>query len=97
MFPVSLKYVPADVTTPVPGFRAVGRFVWGLLGKPAHCIRVRIGERVMNEEGEVGEREEEKVCERAAEALARVGRVQRLNLGVREKGGFVEAWKKNRR
>lgn len=83
--------------TPVPGCRAATRFTWGLLGKPTHCIRVRIGESMRNEEEGEEEREEERVCERAAEALARVGRVQRLNLGVREKVGFVEAWKKNRR
>lgn len=91
IFPVSLKYTPADITTPVPG--ALIEFVYNLMNKPTHCIRVRIGEAIYNDD----EHEEESVCDAGAEALARIGRIKRLNLGVREKVGFVEAWRRNRK
>ena len=40
IFPVSLRYTPADITTPLPhSYRA---FLWNLLSEPTHCIRVRI-------------------------------------------------------
>ncbi|TGZ76679.1 hypothetical protein EX30DRAFT_344696 [Ascodesmis nigricans] len=91
IFPVSLKYTPADITTPVPG--ALVEFAYNLMSKPTHCIRVRIGEAIYN----VDENEEEAVCDAGAEALARIGRIKRLNLGVREKVGFVEAWRRNRK
>lgn len=42
IFPVSLRYTPADVTTPVPG--SYFSFLWNLCSKPTHCIRVRIAE-----------------------------------------------------
>ncbi|KAI1181179.1 hypothetical protein F4777DRAFT_5236 [Nemania sp. FL0916] len=44
IFPVSLRYTPADVTTPVPG--AWASFLWHLLSKPTHYIRVRVAEGV---------------------------------------------------
>lgn len=44
IFPVSLRYTPADITTPIP--RTYVTFVWNLLTKPTHCIRVRIAESV---------------------------------------------------
>ena len=44
IFPISLRYTAADITTPLPG-TYVG-FLWNLLSKPTHCIRVRIAENV---------------------------------------------------
>ncbi|KAK4189111.1 hypothetical protein QBC35DRAFT_494276 [Podospora australis] len=46
IFPVSLRYTPPDITTPVPG--VWGGFLWKLLGRPTHCIRVRIAEGMRN-------------------------------------------------
>lgn len=46
IFPVSLRYTPADVTTPVPG-RGLS-FLWNLLSRPTTCIRVRIAEGQSN-------------------------------------------------
>ncbi|KAG5995198.1 hypothetical protein E4U54_002912 [Claviceps lovelessii] len=46
MFPVSIRYTPPDVTTPVPG-RWLG-FLWNLLSRPTSCIRVRVAESQMN-------------------------------------------------
>jgi len=46
IFPVSLRYTPADITTPVPGTYLT--FLWNLCSKPTHCIRVRIAEPVLN-------------------------------------------------
>ncbi|RFU26154.1 hypothetical protein B7463_g10192, partial [Scytalidium lignicola] len=46
IFPISLRYSPPDITTPIPG--AYVLFLWNLLSKPTHCIRVRIAEAVYN-------------------------------------------------
>jgi hypothetical protein len=46
IFPVSLRYTPADVSTPVPG--SYYSFFWNLCSKPTHCIRVRIAEATFN-------------------------------------------------
>jgi 1-acylglycerol-3-phosphate O-acyltransferase len=46
IYPVSLRYTPADVTTPVPG--AYLTFLWDLCSMPTHLIRVRIAEAVQN-------------------------------------------------
>ena len=46
IYPVSIRYSPADVTTPVPGRWA--RFFWHLLSLPTTCIRVRIAEPTTN-------------------------------------------------
>lgn len=46
IFPISLRYTPSDVTTPVPG--QYWTFIWNLLSQPTHCIRVRIAEVVYN-------------------------------------------------
>lgn len=46
MFPVSIRYTPSDVTTPVPG-RWFG-FLWNLLSRPTSCIRVRVAESLTN-------------------------------------------------
>ncbi|KAG0137116.1 hypothetical protein HOY82DRAFT_402544 [Tuber indicum] len=121
IFPVSLRYSPADVTTPVPG--TYGYTLFALLARPTHCIRVRIGEVLRNDDGGEKEKEElagdssdtvtdglgggggekggmdkqSKLSERGAEALARIARSKRLNLGVKEKIAFVEAWGRNKR
>lgn len=46
IFPISLRYTPSDITTPVPG--KYWSFFWNLLSKPTHCIKVRIAEVVYN-------------------------------------------------
>ncbi|KAI8961523.1 hypothetical protein F5Y11DRAFT_225523 [Daldinia sp. FL1419] len=46
IFPVSIRYTPPDITTPVPG--AYVSFLWKLLSRPTHLIRVRIAEGVTN-------------------------------------------------
>ncbi|RVD85738.1 uncharacterized protein DFL_004047 [Arthrobotrys flagrans] len=44
IFPISLRYLPSNTTTPLPG--SYGVFLWRLLGQPSHTIKVRIGEAV---------------------------------------------------
>lgn len=44
IFPVSLRYTPADITTPIP-HSYIG-FLWNLMSKPTHTIRVRIAESI---------------------------------------------------
>ena len=39
---------------------------------------------------------EKRVLDKVAEALARLGRVQRVGLGVKDKDEFVKAWTKQR-
>lgn len=46
IFPISLRYSPADITTPIPAMYLA--FFWNLLSRPTHCIRVRIAESVYN-------------------------------------------------
>ena len=46
IYPISLRYTPADVVTPLPG--SYVSFLWTLLSKPTHCIRVRIAEGVVS-------------------------------------------------
>lgn len=59
---------------------------------------VEVGLKRREFSGKVGkERPESELCEKGREALARIGRVKRLNLGVREKVGFVNAWNENKR
>lgn len=43
IYPVSLRYTPADVVTPIPGWLEAISFIWRLNSRPTHCIRVRIG------------------------------------------------------
>ncbi|KZF21656.1 hypothetical protein L228DRAFT_157045 [Xylona heveae TC161] len=131
IFPLSLRYTPADITTPVPG--SYFGFLWNLLSKPTHCIRVRIAESVYNtsqdplppaknsyatnyldtlqaedrasssdtltgsDSGAELTSEERNLLDKVGEALARLGRVKRVALGVREKNDFVKAWSKLRR
>ncbi|KAH0553077.1 hypothetical protein GP486_006730 [Trichoglossum hirsutum] len=139
IFPISVRYTPTDITTPVP--RAYWAFLWNLLSRPTHCIRVRIAEYVynnpsLNEEYPYPQKvtptppsestyktnyfetlpssseaedvipsrkasgvnnrdittDEKRLLEKVSEALARLGRVKRVGLGVKDKVAFVEAW-----
>ncbi|KAI5920263.1 hypothetical protein F4810DRAFT_683270 [Camillea tinctor] len=110
VFPVSMRYTPADITTPVPG--AWLSFLWNLLAKPTHYIRVRVAEGVANtpsdaadegkEENDEGDDdddltpEERRFLDRIAEALARLARNKRVGLTLRDKAVFVEAWNKRK-
>lgn len=123
IFPVSLRYTPVDVVTPVPGCYA--SFLWTLLSRGTHCIRVRIAEYVIGGAGQAGALDESPGMRKSATAipdasgengaevalrpaekdlldhvgdsLARLGRVKRVGLGVREKKDFVRMWTKLRR
>jgi len=113
LFPVSIRYTPPDITTPVPGKRAWCNFLWKLLSRPTHCIRVRIAEgvRVVPSDadgdgsgaagGSSGEgdvtAEERRVLDSIAEALARLGRNKRVGLTARDKARFVASWKRARK
>lgn len=46
---------------------------------------------------EVVNEEERKVLDHIGEALARLGRVKRVNLGVDDKQRFIVTWSKHRR
>jgi len=132
IYPVSLRYTEADVTTPVPGSYLT--FLWNLLSKPTHFIRVRVAEYVTmkdsspssrsqsqstgtdffdddeNEEpgsllvenvhrdkGSDLTRDEMDVLDYVGESLARLGRVKRVGLGVKEKQDFVNMWVREQR
>jgi 1-acyl-sn-glycerol-3-phosphate acyltransferase len=111
IFPVSMRYTPPDITTPVPGFGGLVGFLWKLLSRPTHCIRVRIAEGVYNTanatngvhetDGQAGDgevtAEEQKVLDKVAEALARLGRSKRVGLTLKDKSAFVEAWRRKGR
>lgn len=173
VFPVSLRYTPSDITTPIP--KSFSTFLWNLCSRPTHCIRVRIAEAVYNAPGSARagvsthpssppssptptttrqlvhqqhrsslfsdrssddtttssstdstivdvdqnhhhysydnknntsrdaldaskpssdrlSKQEQIFLDRVAEALARLGRVRRVGLGVREKQDFVQKW-----
>lgn len=116
IFPVSIRYTAPDITTPVPG--TWWRFLWRLLSRPTHVMRIRIADAIYNTAGLVNglgessgvetrsaaratgnERddassEEQRVLDRVAETLARLGRNKRVGLTVTDKAKFVEAWKK---
>lgn len=122
IFPVSLRYSPADVVTPLPG--SYFSFLWTLLSKPTHGIRVRIAEAAaiarspldtpparssrkstyntnyldtLDELAADSEAVMEKaMLDHVGEALARMGRVKRVGLGVKEKQEFVRMWSKTR-
>lgn len=123
IFPVSLRYTPVDVVTPLPG--SYISFLWTLLSKPTHCIRVRIAEYVMSGrsaidippalstrkstyhtnyldtlDSDAGAGElspsENALLDQVGESLARLGRVKRVGLGVKEKQDFVRTWSKTR-
>jgi len=140
IFPVSLRYTPPDITTPIPG--TYWLFLWNLLSQPTHCILVRIAEPVYNtaksspatalqsaekkdkyltngidnfmdvdstmtsstdtlvslsEQQAYVNPEEKKILDKVSEALARLRRVKRVGLTVRDKAAFVDAWSKKRR
>lgn len=44
IWPMSLRYTPADITTPVP--KEYLSFLWNLLSKPTHSLRVRVAQSV---------------------------------------------------
>ncbi|PSR87101.1 acyltransferase [Coniella lustricola] len=133
IFPVSIRYTSPDIATPVPG--AWFTFLWKLLSRPTHVMRIRIADAVYNTAGminglrseasasasqasvdatgqharartgaagnRIGEgsdahvsAEEQRVLDRVAENLARLGRNKRVGLTVEDKARFVEAWKK---
>ncbi|KXT12950.1 hypothetical protein AC579_4057 [Pseudocercospora musae] len=81
--PISLKYTPSDVVTPIPGWIEAPRFLWKLCSRQTHCIRVRPTEA------------EQRALDLIAEELSRLGRVKTLGLGLEEKIQFVNAWKGN--
>ncbi|KAK6341208.1 hypothetical protein TWF696_008294 [Orbilia brochopaga] len=120
IFPISLRYVPSNTTTPLPNSITV--CLWRLLGQPSHTIKVRIAEAIKIADLErsdtlastsSSETITEKTIakgddarnsvtrvpragaleEKVGEALARVGRIRRVGLGVKEKIGFWNAWK----
>lgn len=125
VYPVHLRYTPADITTPIP--HAYGTFLWNLCSRPTHCIRIRIAEAVQNsaqnhaaslkasavdvvtdsaseaetlvgsEEDMVLTKEERLFLDKISEALARLGRIKRVGLGVKEKGSFVNMWTRKKR
>ena len=155
IYPVSLRYTPADIVTPLPGIAPALHFVWTLLSSSTHCIRTRIGVAVRNppadavaassskagnggvaainragransatssssnsgyetnyfdtfapastndsdsypdQDGLV--EPERRVLDMLADSLARLGRVKRVGLGVREKARFVDVWRKGSR
>jgi len=126
IFPISLRYTPADITTPVPG--QYWSFIWNLLSHPTHCIRVRIAEVVYNTSKPTekdrllnnlldlddsaissstdtltslsdheANAEERKVLDKVGEALARLGRVKRVGLTVKDKATFIEQWSKRKK
>ncbi|KAF3924959.1 hypothetical protein ABW21_db0209711 [Orbilia brochopaga] len=120
IFPISLRYVPSNTTTPLPNTITV--CLWRLLGQPSHMIKVRIAEAIKIADLEKSDTlastsssetiTEKTVAkgadaknsvtrvpragaleEKVSEALARVGRIRRVGLGVKEKIGFWNAWK----
>ncbi|KKA28215.1 hypothetical protein TD95_003320 [Thielaviopsis punctulata] len=96
IFPVSLRYVPSDVTTPVPG--AWGRFLFALLSHSSIRIHVRIAEAVVNtvageksNEGPIAYDEEE-VISKVCDGLSRLGRSAKVGLTLKDKQAFCKAW-----
>ncbi|KAM7197339.1 hypothetical protein V8F20_006693 [Naviculisporaceae sp. PSN 640] len=108
IFPVSLRYTPPDVTTPVVGggLKLWVSFLWKLLSRPTHCIRVRIAERMYNtslavtngvEHGGTERdltRKEIDLLDGVSNALARLGRSKRVCFSLEDKKDFVKAWTK---
>jgi 1-acyl-sn-glycerol-3-phosphate acyltransferase len=121
IFPVSLRYTPMDIVTPLPG--SYMSLLWTLLSKPTHCIRVRIAESITNSQnttdttssrnstyntnyldtmdqngqGEQTSASEKALLDNVGESLARLGRVKRVGLGVKDKQEFSRAWSQSRR
>ncbi|KAJ5773795.1 hypothetical protein N7457_008691 [Penicillium paradoxum] len=123
IFPVSIRYTPMDIVTPLPGSYISS--LWTLLSKPTHCIRVRIAECVTGSQNstdsplsrstgkstystnyldaldeksqEQASASEKALLDNVGESLARLGRVKRVGLGVKEKQEFFRAWSQSRR
>lgn len=113
VFPVNLRYEPADITTPIPG--SYVQFLWNLLRKPTHYIRVRVAESVVvgeaagkvntsqqQQQQDLGSdfslsNEQQALLFSVGDAMARLGRVKRVGLGVKEKQEFIRMWAKSRR
>ena len=126
IFPISLRYTAADITTPLPG-TYLG-FLWNLLSKPTHCIRVRIAESVNvgsgsstmrsstissglayddtvsssdtlleSEDTDSSTSADRRALDKVAEALARLGRVKRVGLGVKDKENFIKSFSRAKR
>lgn len=135
VFPFSLRYTNADITTPLPG--RYFTFLWNLCGTFAHAINVRVAQScyntsqrqdgesqsssrtlssngsdiasperansprtggvddIHNDESEMT-REEKIFLDKVGESLARVGRIKRVGLGVREKQAFIQSWNKRK-
>ncbi|PYH49136.1 MFS general substrate transporter [Aspergillus saccharolyticus JOP 1030-1] len=140
IFPISLRYTPVDVVTPLPG--SYVSFLWNLLSKPTHCIRVRIAGAVTpttsstsstaasapasaakasttarknnydtnyldtldasistrspSSSPEATGVPDTALLDHVADSMARLGRVKRVGLSVREKVDFVRAWTRTR-
>lgn len=122
IFPISIRYTPMDIVTPLPGSYISS--LWTLLSKPTHCIRVRIAECVTGHQNAMdtsalstskstyntnyldaldnnGEEQvsasDKALLDNVGESLARLGRVKRVGLGVKEKQEFFRAWSQSRR
>lgn len=50
-----------------------------------------------SEDGDSRSSAEKKLLYTVAEALARLGKVKRVGLDVRDKAGFIKAWSKQRK
>ena len=123
IFPVSLRYTPMDIVTPLPG--SYISMLWTLLSKPTHCIRVRIAESItasqdtldapparstrrstyhtnyldtLGQDGQekVASASEKALLDNVADSLARLGRVKRVGLSVKDKKEFAWAWSQSR-
>ncbi|KAL5606852.1 hypothetical protein BROUX41_003229 [Berkeleyomyces rouxiae] len=96
IFPVSLRYLPNDVTTPVPG--TWGSFLFHLLSHSSIRIHVRMAEAVINivpgeksNQGPIAYDEEE-VISKVCDALSRLGRSAKVGLTLEDKQAFTKAW-----
>lgn len=109
IFPVSIRYSPADVTTPVPN-RSLP-FLWVLLSQTSICVRVRIAESTtktaaapapmavsssVDRPVQKMTAEERFILDHVSEALARLGRSRRVGLTLEDKAEFVKAWNSKR-
>jgi len=105
IFPVSLRWTAADVTVPIP--HAYLSFLWHLLSSPTHSLRTRIAEAVytprdtsaavdvtsVSERGDLQvSSAQSQLLDKVGESLARLGRVNYLGLGVKEKQEFLKIW-----
>jgi hypothetical protein len=124
IYPINLRYAPADITTPIPWSYLT--FLWNLLSRPTHGVNVRIAESItvrhdvessttiptledldsteveeisyssstdtLTETVLVQNPAEKKILDQVGESLARIGRIKRVGLGVKEKTDFVTLW-----